>query len=151
MSCATRVNEQLRARRLRITPQRHQVAVALAHSGKHTTIDELQQQIEREFGAPGIPTPTVYRTVETLKQHGLVAEVTSGRGNSRFERVDPERPHHHLVCSVCKADEQVDATAPDTLERALLVGHDFEAFQPHFVLTGICSRCRNTTPSRPAP
>ena len=144
MCCEATIELTLRARGLRVTTQRRQLVIALSHAEAHSTIEELQQRVEREFGPPGIPTPTAYRTIEVLKQHGLVSEITSDQGSSRFEWVDPAHPHHHLRCAVCGADEQVefDGSAPNAIERALVGARAFEPFTQHFVLTGVCNTCR---------
>ena len=74
-----------------------------------------------------------------------MTEVTSARGSSRFEWVDPAKPHHHLLCVSCETDEQVELGTTEPLEGALAATHDFEAFPQHFVLTGICRTCRDAS------
>ena len=92
------IAERLRARGLRVTPQRQVVFGLLDGNQEHPTVEAL-------FGAarealPTISLKTVYQTVHELEDLGEVRLLDVGTG---AVRVDPnvEHPHHHLICTEC--------------------------------------------------
>ncbi|MBX3363351.1 MAG: transcriptional repressor [Phycisphaeraceae bacterium] len=74
-----------RSRDLRCTKQREEIYVALAASKSHPTAEELFTQVRS--AEPGLSLATVYNTLETLEQCGLVRKLPSvdGKGPCRFD------------------------------------------------------------------
>ncbi|MDQ8044211.1 MAG: Fur family transcriptional regulator [Solirubrobacteraceae bacterium] len=85
----------------------------------------------RASGGPGANLATVYRTLDTLRDHDLVHRLDPGDGTARYERAQPGGEHHHHVLF---ADGTIEPFHDDALEQAIealagrlgvdLVGHD---------------------------
>ena len=130
------LSQTLRARDMRVTPQRLAVHAALQELGRHSTAEEV---FERVHGAvPGVSLPTVYAALELLADLGLANRVQAGRA----VRFDPRtQPHHHLVCTSCGAVTDLDAAVElgPALERARALGAD--AAGAEVIVRGRCAAC----------
>ena len=50
---------------------------------------------------PAISRDTVYRTLATLEDHGLIRKAEALSGSTRFDANTDQ--HHHFICTVCGA------------------------------------------------
>jgi Fur family transcriptional regulator, stress-responsive regulator len=126
----------LRARGMRVTPQRLAVHGALQALGRHATAEEV---LERVHGTvPGVSLPTVYAALELLVDLGLASRVHAGRAVRFDPRADP---HHHLVCTSCGAVTDLDAALElePALERARALGA--RASGAEVTVRGLCADC----------
>jgi Fur family ferric uptake transcriptional regulator len=137
MSC----HEILRENGHRLTPQRMLVIEALHNSDKHISAEELYGKLHKHY--PYANISTVYRTLELLKQLGLVTETDFGEGYVRYH-VAEKGHHHHLVCQSCGKMVDLDEPALDLLKDELLQKYGFEADLRHLAISGECSKCRTT-------
>lgn len=87
-----------RAAGLKITHQRTIIYRELLQNPDHPTAETLHKRIIQEV--PSISLDTVYRTLGTLEQHGLINRIQTAESQARFEAAIG--PHHHLICSSCK-------------------------------------------------
>src|ERR1044071_1388718 len=91
----------LRARGMRVTPQRVVLHRALRELDRHVTADELLDAVADRL--PNVSLPTIYATLDLLEELGMVRRVQRA-GTTLFDpRTDS---HHHLT-----ADELLDAVA----------------------------------------
>lgn len=77
---------------LKVTPQRIAILEALVDLANHPTVDEIIDHIKDHH--PSISTGTVYKTLETMKEKGLITKVISDREVMRYDAVLEK--HHHL-------------------------------------------------------
>lgn len=94
----------LRRNDLQVTPQR--LAVLQAVSARpHSTADEIDKVVRAAIGA--ISTQSVYNTVGTLSDKGVIRRIQPAGSPARFEdRVGDN--HHHLICRSCGRVDDVD-------------------------------------------
>src|SRR5262245_58979841 len=84
-----------RGRKLSVTRQRLAVYEAVLESRAHPPAEEIYQTVRAR--CRGISRGTVYRTLDTLCDMGLVVDIHRSADTARFEAVRPgEEPHHHL-------------------------------------------------------
>jgi len=83
---------------------------------------------------------TVYRTLELLKDKGLVAETDLGGGRFLYHPVGKAQ-HHHLVCRKCNGVHDIDIDAMSELRQELLDRHGFSAELEHIAIFGTCANC----------
>ena len=132
---------ELRARGLRVTPQRIVIHRALCGRSQHMTAEQVLARVSEVL--PGTSLPTVYSTLELLEGLGLVRRVGTGNGAVVFDsRVEP---HAHTVCRRCGAMADLEGTAApdDALAQADATG--FVADHAQLVVWGLCGRCAADT------
>ncbi len=140
MSCEGDTAEELRGTGRRFTVQRLKVAAALRHSGGHRTAEEIHELVSQAEPHASMPLSTVYRTLGTLKELRLVAEVDAG-GRAAYEWVG-EQPHHHLVCRQCGAETDLDARLLEGLGDEIRASTGFEPYLDHMAIAGRCAWCQ---------
>jgi len=126
----------LRARDMRVTPQRLAVHAALQELGRHSTAEEVLARVHGTV--PGVSLPTVYAALELLADLGLANRLQAGRA----VRFDPRtQPHHHFVCTECGAVTDLDADVElgPALERARGLGA--QASGAEVIVRGRCADC----------
>jgi Fur family ferric uptake transcriptional regulator len=122
----------LRARGLRLTPQREQVLAAVRSLG-HATPDQISETV------PGVDVATVYRTLELLEELGLVRHAHFGHGSPSYRPAEDE--HIHVVCHSCGNVTDADPALIDELAQELAIDRGFLIDRGHFTVFGRCRDC----------
>jgi Fur family ferric uptake transcriptional regulator len=122
----------LRARGLRVTPQREQVLAAVRALG-HATPEQISDTVV------GVDVTTVYRTLELLEELGLVRHAHLGHGAPSYRPAEDE--HIHVVCHACGVVTDADAALVDTLAERLQADSGFVLDRAHFTVFGRCRSC----------
>lgn len=133
------VESLLRARGLRVTPQRALVFRLVRRLGaEHPSAESIHVRALRDM--PSLSLRTVYTVLDELEEIGAVRSLEVGTGSKRF-CVNPQR-HHHLVCRRCGriSDVFVDVgpleVPPEQRRGFLITDHEV-------VFRGICELCRS--------
>lgn len=132
------VQARLREQGERLTPQRLLILDLLYAHGDHVTADELFEAAQRRY--PYLNMSTVYRTLEFLRDRGLVAETDLGDGRRHFALLSDDR-HHHLICLACNSVQEIEDAYFAELREALRARHGFEARIDHLAIFGLCREC----------
>ena len=122
----------------RMTPQRLMILEAIEGASGHVSAEEIYQDIRRRY--PGLNLSTVYRTLELLKETGLVTETDMGDGRVRFHSMGHEH-HHHLVCSKCGKVIDLNEETLSPLTHVLYEKYGFRADLKHLAIFGHCKEC----------
>lgn len=94
MKTVIKLKEMIAERGLKVTPQRIAVFEALLNGAKHPTADQLIRRIEENY--PTISAGTVYKTLDTFVQNGLIRKVKTDADVMRYDHITDK--HHHLYC-----------------------------------------------------
>jgi Fur family transcriptional regulator, peroxide stress response regulator len=94
----------LRARGLRITPQRHLIYALLAEKPSHPTVEAVHEAVLAAM--PTVSLRTVYQALHELEAMDEIRLVQVGSGPLRVD-TRPER-HSHLRCTKCGRLHDVD-------------------------------------------
>ena len=124
---------------LAFTFQRQVIYEAVADSRAHPTPELIYAQVRQRI--PSISLGTIYKNVKTFLDSGLLKEVTLHHGSLRLE--SNLTPHHHLVCSSCRAifDIEESAVEPVPLPKTELpAGFSIKQCRVEFV--GVCKNCQ---------
>jgi Fur family peroxide stress response transcriptional regulator len=89
--------EKLKAKGVRMTPQRHAILEYLLDTMSHPTADEIYKALESRF--PSMSVATVYNNLKVFIEAGLVRELTYGDDSSRFDADMSD--HYHAICDRC--------------------------------------------------
>jgi len=128
--------EKLKSSRLKVTEVRKLVLSYLTHSHGPFTIEEIHAGIRIK----NCDLVTVYRTLDTLEEVGLVRKYEIGDRIARFEFHCAEHPHHHLICKKCKKVEVVEADILHDLKKIALK-KGFASLSTSVDLFGTCNKC----------
>lgn len=124
---------------LKSTPQRRLIVEVFFRSGKHLTTEELYNVVRQEDSSIG--QATVYRTLKLLCEAGLAKELHFGESTARYEPVEDDSHHDHLICTVCGANQEVIDEKIEELQVALAQKHGFCLTSHRMILYGVCSDC----------
>ena len=132
--------ERLREEGFRITPQREDIVRLLAGSRERLSIQTIFKEIRKQHGS--ISLDTVYRTLATFTNLGVVAQIKRNGSEPSYEFQPPGHHHHHAVCLECsKSICLTDCPLPQSLFQDL-EGKDFRVLSHSFEIYGYCSSCR---------
>jgi len=124
----------LRAAQKRITPQR-KLLLRIISDNAHLDASEIYRLAKEKDEK--ISLPTVYRTVNLLKELGLVEASDLGEDHYHYEVHLDE--HYHLICLGCG---KVIEMPPVATIRELGEERGFEVVGAKVELTGYCKKCR---------
>jgi Fur family ferric uptake transcriptional regulator len=141
MSCEVDIERAIRAGGRRLTVQRAKIVTALRHGGDHQTAESIHARVLEDEPHAGISLSTVYRTLETLQEIGLVSALDSGSGTVSYEWSTPERPHHHLVCHRCEGVTEIELPALAGVQGQIRERTGFQPDFDHLGITGLCAAC----------
>lgn len=135
-----RFTAYLREHNLPVTAQRLAIAAVLLNSEHHLSAEDVAKEVSAR-GRP-VGTATVYRTIDTLLESGLLVERDFGEGFRRFEPARDVPNHEHLVCTQCG---KVEEFRDERLERMTTIVAESRGFarQRHrLVIHGVCRDCQ---------
>lgn len=126
-----------RAAGYKLTHQRLEIFRVLASSAEHPDVETIYRGVRARL--PMISLDTVYRTLATLEELGLIGSLGVRRGGTRFD-ANLER-HHHYVCRRCGMTRDFTSSDFDRLRvpEAVLALGSVEAAQVE--IRGVCARC----------
>lgn len=90
---------------------------------------------------PAIDKVSIYRTIETFAQIGVVAVIMHG-WKQRYELAEPFKPHHHhLHCTACGAITEIHSGEVETVIKTIAAQYGFQPTDHMFEITGLCAGC----------
>lgn len=140
--------EALRERALKSTSQRDDIARVFFGTHGHLSVEELYREVKKVN--PRVGYATVYRTVRLLRECGLAAERHFHDGEARFENVEEEHHHDHLICERCGRIVEFANDAIERLQEQVAQKLGFVITRHKMELYGMCADCRAGRTVRPA-
>lgn len=130
--------QQMRCLGIRVTAQRISVAEVLVNAKDHPTAQELYQRVRSRF--PHITMGTVYNTVHTLAQNGLIQPLPFPHG-TRYD-ANPH-PHANLVCVQCATitDIPEEEEMLSRLRERAAAQSGFQILSQRLDFYGLCHDC----------
>ncbi|MEO1057975.1 MAG: Fur family transcriptional regulator [Actinomycetota bacterium] len=136
-SRSTAALERLRRAGGRVTPQRRIVIEALSTAGPHPSADDVAARVADV--APEVHLSTVYRTLNTLAELGVVTHVHLDHGRSVYHFVGANGAH--LVCRSCGVVAHLPADTFHSVSRKVAEATGFALGHGHFAWSGSCPDC----------
>lgn len=129
--------EQLKANKVRMTPQRHAILDFLINTLAHPTADEIYRALEPKF--PNMSVATVYNNLRVFKEAGLVREMTYGDASSRFDANTVD--HYHAICTECGKIKDFDYPPLNSVEQQAAEETGFHICSHRMEVYGVCADC----------
>ena len=131
------VIEILRTHGLRMTPQRRAIVAEIMRTQGHISPTALARKVQGEM--PGVNASTIYRTLATLEEVGVLAHAHLESG-AEYHRAE-EAGHVHLTCSNCGAEDDLSMDEAQALVGLIQRHHGFQPDLTHFAISGLCADC----------
>ena len=139
---AGRLQKELRSRRIRLTRQRCVVLQVIETAAEHMDANEILERAQKID--PDITQVTVYRTLELLKNHGLIDELDllHLRGHRHYYESHGPRDHIHVACIRCGRVREIESELYEDLKRQISKDCDIEISISRTEVGGVCGDCR---------
>ncbi len=105
------------------------------------TVQEIATSLKKK--KTSIDLASIYRGLELFKQMGIVQEIEFGEGKKRYELVDQNKHHHHLVCNNCGRIEDMRSKQENKMIKELQKKTNFKIQDHSIELFGLCYKCQN--------
>lgn len=133
-------NEVLRKRGYRLTPQRFMILSVIQEAEQHLSVEQITERVQKRN--PYVSLSTVYRTLELLRELGLVRENHLAGEQPHYEAAEGQA-HHHLVCRRCRAIIHLDESLLGNLNEQLQQQYSYHSLTLDLVAAGYCEDCWN--------
>ncbi len=123
---------------LKVTPQRIMILKYLDSHRTHPTADEIYLSLKKSI--PSLSKTTVYNSVETLNEHGIIQSLTISGSELRYDFEN--KMHHHFLCTECGRIYDIDFKCPNIekiCQKIRSEGHQIDEVYGYF--RGICKKC----------
>jgi Fur family peroxide stress response transcriptional regulator len=138
--------EAFRKKGYKATPQRIAICRFALRNREHPSAQRVYGEVRALF--PTVSLATVYKTLRTLSELGLIQELSFPQGQARFDSY--MRPHINLLCMQCgKITDLDDAAAREIVERVASTAK-FTTTGQRLDIYGICDKCRKKASSASA-
>lgn len=135
------LEEKLRQKNLKITPQRLEVLRALNKVPSHPSVESIYRAVKRRY--PAVSLATVYKTLDTLVEIGEIRVALVHNGKALYDtRVDH---HHHFICDHCGHVEDVEVKnncigncTPYSMRKS------YDVLRSELIFFGQCQSCKDS-------
>ena len=122
---------------LAATHQRQVIYEAVVASAGHYSPETIYVAVRQR--TPSISLATVYKNLRLFVEHGLLREVSPHASTLLVE--GNLEPHHHLVCTRCKAVQDIEGDFIDYEKLSRRAPRGFDLTQPLVEVFGLCRGC----------
>jgi Fur family peroxide stress response transcriptional regulator len=124
---------------LALTHQRQVVFDSLASmpTHHHPSPEEVYEEVRKLI--PSISQATVYKTLHTFVQHGILRELSPHHGTLRVDL--NTHAHHHLICTQCKSVMDIEDGDLDPVKLRRRLPKGFRVERVAVEIQGLCEKC----------
>ena len=124
----------LKSNEMKVTPQRLEIMKYLDKHHIHPTAEDIYSALKK--ANPSLSKTTIYNTLDTLRNHGLIQAVGISESEMRYDfRNDM---HHHFLCNDCGTIIDIDVKC-SFLDETL--GGEHRVDEVHGYFKGVCKDC----------
>lgn len=134
---------RLRGAGLKATPVRIAILDHLSRGHTLQSVDEIFSSLKKE----GIDRVTLYRSIRSFEESGLVISNELGDGVIRYELRETgehEHHHHHLICRICHSVKLIEKCGIAKIPK-FLESYGYENLDHRLDFFGVCPKCQNAS------
>jgi Fur family ferric uptake transcriptional regulator len=135
-----RLDQYLAKAQLKQSKQRNYIIEEFLELDSHVSAEDLYSRLKDTEHNPGLAT--VYRTLNLLKEAGLVDQKQFADGKSVFEVLDPKAHHDHLICVSCHKVQEFANEEIETLQKQVAARYNFKLTHHTLDMFGLCADCQ---------
>jgi Fur family peroxide stress response transcriptional regulator len=133
--------ETLRKKGYKATTQRITICRFTLHSRDHPSAQRIYDEVKKVH--PTVSLATVYKTLQILREQGLIQELDLPESQARFDSY--VEPHINLVCLQCGNIQDFDDRAAREMVERVTAKAEFTQTGQRIDIYGICKTCRGKT------
>jgi Fe2+/Zn2+ uptake regulation proteins len=123
---------------LKLTPQRIAVYHMLKSTTSHPSAENIYDAIKNDY--PTMSLATVYKTLKTLVEIGLIQEINVGEGNFRYDA--NAKSHPHIMCLNCGKVDDIHSADLRFIDDYIKDYTDYDVIVSKVYFYGICPDCK---------
>jgi Fur family transcriptional regulator, ferric uptake regulator len=131
---------RLKAKGHRLTRPRRAILEHLGRVSAPLSAAEIRAALKSR--RVSVDLVTVYRTIDVLKQLGLVKPVVLREGETLYELVEAGRHHHHVVCRDCGEVSHIESCPLERVKALMERSTGFRIDDHAMEFFGLCAQCR---------
>lgn len=129
----------LRDKGFKVTPQRLAIYQVLANSKAHPSAEMIFSQLQPSY--PTMSLATVYKTVEILREIGLIQILNTGEDSFRYDA--DTSMHPHIRCLDCGRVDDLHDVESASFIQDVAKKTSYRLTGQQFYFYGICPDCQN--------
>lgn len=133
-----RLKEICHKKGLRVTPQRIEIYREVAKSCKHPDAETVYELVKEKM--PNVSIDTVYRTLASLEELGMIFRVDNQLPKARFDA--DTTPHHHFLCTKCNEVYDIFLEDGEKINIPINAKMFGTIKDTNLQIRGICKKCQ---------
>ena len=136
------IAQKLNSKNLKATPQRIAIYDYLIQHKNHPNAETIYTALKDEY--PAMSLATVYKTVASLRDVGLVQEINVGEDSFRYDAFTDD--HAHIICRRCHKVYDFERNVNVEVEvREIEQKFDVTVDACRIFFYGMCAECAKKT------
>ncbi len=132
------VTDMLRENGFKVTPQRLAIYDVLAKTTAHPSAEMIFQELQPLY--PTMSLATVYKTIEILREIGLVQILNVGEDSFRYDAETSNHPH--VRCVECNRVDDLFGVDAAAFAQEVATTTAYQLTGQQFYFFGICPECQ---------
>lgn len=128
-----------KSQKLKLTPQRIAVYEMLKGTKSHPSAETIYNTIKVQY--PTMSLATVYKTLKTLVEVGLIQEINVGEGNFRYDA--NAETHPHIICLNCSRVDDIEGTNLSVMNDIVKEHTEYKVLSSKSYFYGLCPDCKH--------
>ncbi|MCL2283944.1 MAG: transcriptional repressor [Fibromonadales bacterium] len=129
----------LKSKGLLYTQPREIVLKEAFSANWHFSADELTSQMHKN--GINISRATVYRTLASMKEAGILNSVDFGHGHIHYEAPKTKKHHEHISCEKCGTVCEIEVENLTKTINSAAAKTRFKNIKYNIRISGICEKC----------
>lgn len=133
-----RLNEYVSKENLKQSKQRNMIIESFLEMDDHVSAEDLHDYVKSHNQNSGLAT--IYRTLNLLKDAGLVEQKQFADGKAVFEVYQPNSHHDHLICVTCDRVIEFENDEIERIQEEVAKKHGLKLTYHRLDLFGECMK-----------